>query len=77
MKFGRVLAVIIVISLLLGAAAYYLSSRISHEYIGNVKTGVFHRQGCSHLPCEKNRAYFSSKEDAVDAGYRRCIVCWP
>jgi len=47
------------------------------EYIGNRNTKVFHLPTCGHLPAEKNRVYFNSRQAAIDAGYRPCKICNP
>ena len=46
-------------------------------YIGNIRTYVFHRQSCRHLPSVKNRSYFDTRQRAIDAGYRPCRKCRP
>ena len=46
-------------------------------YIGNVRTGRFHRPDCSGLPLEKNRIYFLSRQDALAKGYSPCLKCNP
>lgn len=47
------------------------------EYIGNVNSKKFHLPTCQSLPAEKNRIYFNSREDAVNAGYSPCGNCKP
>lgn len=46
-------------------------------YIGNKNSKVFHLPSCKTLPMEKNRVYFDSREDAVDAGFKPCGNCKP
>ncbi|MHB9131916.1 MAG: MBL fold metallo-hydrolase [Armatimonadota bacterium] len=46
-------------------------------YIGNRNTHVFHRPTCGHLPAEKNRVCFATREEAINAGYRPCKICNP
>ena len=46
-------------------------------YHGNVKSKVFHRSTCEHFNCQNCRASFSTREDAIAAGYRPCGVCRP
>ncbi len=46
-------------------------------YIGNIKSKSFHREDCSGLPMEKNRVYFTSKEEAQQQGYTQCGNCKP
>lgn len=47
------------------------------EYIGNVNSHKFHLPICGSLPAEKNRVYFSSRDEAVSAGYEPCKNCNP
>lgn len=47
------------------------------SYIGNTRSYVFHRQTCRYLPNARNRSYFESRKEAVDAGYRPCRKCRP
>lgn len=53
------------------------SSATSNQYIGNKNSHKFHLPTCRHLPDEKNRIYFKSKEEALTAGYTPCKVCNP
>ena len=46
-------------------------------YIGNINSKKFHRPDCNSLPAEKNRVYFSSREEAVNGGYTSCENCRP
>ena len=46
-------------------------------YIGNINTKKFHLPTCSGLPLEKNRTFFDSREDAINAGYDPCGICKP
>ena len=46
-------------------------------YIGNKNSKVFHKPTCANLPMEKNRREFSSRSDAINAGYRPCQNCNP
>ncbi len=48
---------------------------ISGNTIGNKNSKVYHDLDCSSLPMEKNRVYFSSSEEAENAGYRKCGRC--
>lgn len=47
------------------------------EYIGNKNSKKFHLPTCKNLPAEKNRVYFGSKQEAVDAGHTPCGNCKP
>ncbi len=46
-------------------------------YHGNVRSKVFHRPGCKDYNCLNCTARFSTREDALDAGYRPCGGCKP
>ena len=47
------------------------------DYIGNVNSKKFHLPTCSGLPAEQNQIRFSSRTEAVDAGYVPCGTCDP
>lgn len=47
------------------------------SYIGNKNSKIFHRPTCGTLPAEKNRIYFSSREEAINSGQRACKKCNP
>jgi len=53
------------------------SSSQKFQYIGNIKSKVFHRLTCSSLPDEKNRVYLNTREEAITAGYKPCGNCNP
>ena len=44
-------------------------------YIGNKNSKKFHKPSCKSLPAEKNRVYFSSREEAVENGFSPCGLC--
>ena len=46
-------------------------------YIGNINSKKFHSPDCLSLPKEKNREYFSSREEAVSNGFIPCKICNP
>lgn len=46
-------------------------------YIGNKNSKKFHRPTCSSLPAPRNRIYFKTREEAVNAGYVPCKRCNP
>lgn len=46
-------------------------------YIGNKNSKIFHTDICTGLPKKQNQTIFSSKEDALNAGYRACRSCNP
>jgi hypothetical protein len=49
----------------------------STGYHGNVRSGVFHRSTCKDFNCKSCTAIFSSREEAIVAGYRPCGGCRP
>lgn len=46
-------------------------------YHGNVRSRVFHQPGCEHYNCKNCTAIFTTREEAVGAGYRPCGGCRP
>lgn len=48
-----------------------------YDYIGNKNSKTFHKSTCNALPTEKNRVYFSKREDAVNGGFKPCGNCKP
>ncbi|GEM_PF-791544 len=48
-------------------------------YIGNINSKIFHYPWCPYAQqmSEKSKVYFSSREEAVNLGYRPCEVCEP
>lgn len=54
-------------------------SKTSGSYIANANTGVFHYSWCHYVNRmnEENKVSFSSREAAINAGYRPCKVCNP
>lgn len=55
------------------------SSETEVEYIGNKSSHIFHYPNCSGVKnmSEKNKVEFTSREDAVEAGYFPCSACKP
>lgn len=47
------------------------------EYIGNKRSGKFHRPYCATLPKEENRVELPSREAAIDSGFVPCKRCNP
>lgn len=47
------------------------------KYIGNKNSQIFHLPSCTSLPKGKNRVYFASRQEAINAGYRPCKRCDP
>ncbi len=50
------------------------SARVYH---GNTKSKIFHLPGCRYYNCSKCTAVFSSRQSALQSGYRPCKVCKP
>jgi hypothetical protein len=73
----RLTLVFLVIWLLVGMTGLSVGGSPAPAYIGNVRSYVFHRQTCHHLPATKNRTYFHTRKEAIDAGYRPCRKCKP
>lgn len=77
----RLMFVVLVVGWLAAMASFStcsnLNARSVSTYIGNSRSYVFHRQTCRHLPAAKNRTYFNTRSEAVDAGYRPCRKCKP
>ncbi len=49
-------------------------------YIGNINSMIFHEENCrfgGKRIKEENRVCFSTRGEAVSAGYRPCKVCRP
>lgn len=46
-------------------------------YIGNKNSKTFHLPYCKNLPLQKNQVFFSSRLDAIEAGYTPCGNCTP
>lgn len=55
------------------------SSSGSGSYVGNSNTGKFHMAGCSSVSkmSEKNKVFFSSRNEAINQGYVPCKICNP
>lgn len=55
------------------------SSDSSASYVGNANTGKFHESYCSSVSkmSEKNKVFFSSRDEATNQGYIPCKICNP
>ncbi|MBQ6627275.1 MAG: thermonuclease family protein [Methanobrevibacter sp.] len=55
------------------------SSSGSGSYVGNANTGKFHVSSCSSVNkmSEKNKVFFSSRDEAINQGYVPCKRCNP
>jgi len=49
----------------------------NHEYHGNVSSKVFHNSKCKNYHCKNCTARFSTREQAIKAGYKPCGICKP
>lgn len=49
----------------------------NNMYIGNKNSLKFHCSDCKSLPYEKNRVYFTTREQAIEQGYSPCSKCRP
>lgn len=49
------------------------------SYIGNARSHIFHHASCYHVDAMKdsNKVYFSTRQEAINAGYRPCKDCSP
>jgi hypothetical protein len=78
MKYAvRLIFILLVIGWLLAVACLSMGRNEVPAYIGNVRSYVFHRQTCRHLPTARNRTYFDTRAQAINAGYRPCRNCKP
>jgi micrococcal nuclease len=50
---------------------------VTGSYIGNINSQIFHFPTCGTLPMPSNRIYFSTRQEAINAGYRACRNCRP
>ena len=55
------------------------NSGTSDSYVGNSNSGKFHAPGCGDVNKMKpsNKVYFSSRDEAINAGYSPCGHCHP
>ena len=59
------------------SASHSGNAHASASYSGNVKSGVFHRSSCKHFRCKNCTRTFSSRQQALAAGFRPCGNCKP
>lgn len=69
-------------SILTIAAATFLSVSIScvaDAYIGNCRSHKFHEDYCSSVyqMKDRNKVYFDTRDEAINAGYVPCKRCNP
>lgn len=55
------------------------SSVVEEDIIANSRTGIFHRADCQYVSrmSANNMVPYSSRDDAIDDGYRPCKKCRP
>lgn len=55
------------------------SKAVEEDIIANSRTGIFHRADCQYVSrmSASNMVPYSSRDDAVDDGYRPCKKCRP
>lgn len=63
--------------LILAMPAIIAAENDAVVYHGNRKSKIFHRPGCRYYNCSKCTAVFSSRQSALESGYRPCKVCKP
>lgn len=73
-KLGRAVLVAVGVAVLLAGGLAVAQAPVFH---GNTKSYVFHRPGCRYFDCKHCTRVFSSREEAVAAGFRPCRVCKP
>lgn len=62
-----------------GRTVYQLDPDKSFKYMGNANTRKFHLTSChwASRTKEKNRVYFKTRDEAIEAGYEPCKQCRP
>lgn len=50
---------------------------IDDQYRGNTLSKVFHSPKCAHYNCRNCTARFSSRDQAIQAGFKPCAICNP
>jgi len=73
-KFPARVAAAVCLAVLLAVGLAVAQGDVFH---GNVKSHIFHRQGCRYFDCAACTVTFQSREAAVAAGYQPCKVCKP
>ena len=54
-----------------------VSEDIEPAYSGNILSKTLHKKGCRYFGCLTCTAKFSTREDAIAAGYKPCGSCKP
>lgn len=77
----RVSVSLIVVTFILSLATFTLGidNVLATSYVGASTTGKFHYTDCrwANKIRADHRVFFSSREEALDAGYVPCKVCRP
>ena len=73
LKRRLVLPLLLVLSLLQARAAHPAQA----NFVGNTNTKVFHLLSCRYAGCPHCTRFFSSREEAIDAGFRPGGCCHP
>jgi len=57
----------------------YDQPALASTYIGNSNTGKFHYASCRWVAkmYDSHKAYFNSRQEAINSGYVSCKVCRP
>jgi len=50
---------------------------ISFGYHGNINSKVFHKPDCQAYNCKNCTAFFRTRDEALEAGYKPCGICKP
>jgi hypothetical protein len=74
LKFVLIILIGIAISVSLATGATDSQPVVYH---GNTKSHVFHAPDCRYYNCKICTTEFTSKEEAVAAGYTPCKACLP
>lgn len=53
------------------------ASNAAVNYVGNVKSKVFHELSCRYANCKKCIVSFKTRKAAIKLGYKPCKVCKP
>lgn len=64
-----------VLCLALVSQALVPTAAAAATYRGNIRSGVYHNSSCRYFACKNCTAVFSSREDAIRAGFRPCKIC--
>ncbi len=68
---------IVLMVLVLSFPAVIAAEDAALVYHGNTKSRIFHRPGCRYYDCAACTREFSSRQKAIDAGFKPCGICKP